>query len=197
MKCPDCGRTMIAKVTKRRNGSEYCYFCCYGYSKGKCARLNSISSLKLEPEVLEAIKEALNTQQFTFSYKMIVPEEDVNELEILKEQLGSISLKEERIKEAYRNGIDTLEEYKSNKDILSKEREEIENRISEHQSKKSDERNDNARMYKKIKNVYELLISDDYTNAQKNEALRTIVDKLVYDRENDTLKIYYYLAKPA
>jgi len=36
VKCPSCGRTMIAKHLKdKRYGRDYCYFTCYGYSKGK------------------------------------------------------------------------------------------------------------------------------------------------------------------
>ena len=35
MKCPACGRTMIAKTIKNSKRT-YCYFTCYGYTKGKC-----------------------------------------------------------------------------------------------------------------------------------------------------------------
>ena len=58
VKCPVCGRTMIAK--KIVNGKRtYCYFVCYGYSKGKCLAKNSISSLKLAPAILQSLKAVL------------------------------------------------------------------------------------------------------------------------------------------
>lgn len=59
-----------------------------------------------------------------------------------------------------------------------------------------DTSDDKAIMLKKIQNVYEVVSSSDYTDQQKNEMLKTIVDKYVYDKENDTLNAYYYLAKP-
>ena len=48
---------------------------------------------------------------------------------------------------------------------------------------------------RKIKNVYEVISSPDYSNQQKNEMLKTIVDKFVFDKKNDRLDVYYYLAK--
>ena len=41
-----------------------------------------------------------------------------SERKMLVKKINSIKVKEERIKEAYRDGIDTLEEYKLNKEIL-------------------------------------------------------------------------------
>ena len=52
--------------------------------------------------------------------------EDKSELKIL-ERLAwpNWKIKEQRIKEAYMNGIDSLEEYKENKLLLAKERAEL------------------------------------------------------------------------
>ena len=44
-------------------------------------------------------------------------------------QLDKIELKELRIKEAYRNGIDTLDEYRENKNILSMERSSLQEKL--------------------------------------------------------------------
>ncbi len=67
LKCPDCGRTMIAKtMTKKSDGTHYVYFTCYGYCKGKCLKSNGVSSLKLEPAVLASLKQMLDTGNFDF-----------------------------------------------------------------------------------------------------------------------------------
>lgn len=59
VKCPACGRTMVAKqCVDKRYHKSYCYFTCYGYSKGKCATKTTVSSHKLEPIVLAAIESA-------------------------------------------------------------------------------------------------------------------------------------------
>ena len=196
LKCPDCGRTMIAKtMTKKSDGSHYVYFTCYGYCKGKCLKSNGVSSLKLEPAVLASLKQMLDTENFAFEYKTLECGEEVDESSLYEEQLQQISLKEERIKAAYRDGIDTLEEYKQNREIIAREKKEIEQRLSELKNQKTDTTNDREIMLRKIRNVYEVVSSPDYTDQQKNEMLRTIVDNFVYDRENDALNAYYYLPK--
>lgn len=197
LKCPHCGRTMIAKrVVKKSNGANYAYFTCYGYSKGKCLIPSNVSSLKLEPAVLSSLKEILDTKTLSFEYKVIEQTEQVDEKALLEEQLQQIALKEQRIKTAYREGIDTIEEYKHNREIIERERDEIQQKICELESVDMDTSDDKAIMLKKIQNVYEVVSSSDYTDQQKNEMLKTIVDKYVYDKENDTLNAYYYLAKP-
>lgn len=197
LKCPHCGRTMIAKrVVKKSNGANYAYFTCYGYSKGKCLIPSNVSSLKLEPAVLSSLKEILDTKTLSFEYKVIEQTEQIDEKALLEEQLQQIALKEQRIKTAYREGIDTIEEYKHNREIIERERDEIQQKICELESVDIDTSDDKAIMLKKIQNVYEVVSSSDYTDQQKNEMLKTIVDKYVYDKENDTLNAYYYLAKP-
>ena len=55
--------------------------------------------------------------------------EDKSELKILEGLLAKMESKEKRIKDAYMNGIDSMEEYKENKLLLSKERADLEERI--------------------------------------------------------------------
>lgn len=196
MKCPACGRTMVANtVSKKSDGSPYVYFTCYGYSKGKCKTPNSISSLKLEPLILDGLNRVLANGDVSFSYKEIVPIEEVNERELLQEQLAQIKLKEERVKQAYRDGIDTLEEYKHNKEIIENERKEIAHRLEECSAKETESGSDKETMLNNVKNVYQYLLSDTNTNQQKNEMLKSIIEKIVYNRQDDTLDFYFYLPK--
>ena len=43
-----------------------------------------------------------------------------------------------------------------------------------------------ANMLLRVQGVYDILVSDSFTSAQKNEALKQIVDKIVYEREQDS-----------
>lgn len=199
IKCPACGRTMIVQqVQKKSTGESYAYFTCYGYSKGKCNAKNSVSSLKLEPAVLSALKSVLDSQELCFENKAIVPKETVNEQLLFEEQLKRLSFTEKRMKEAYLAGVDTLEEYKLNKIKIEEEREAILEKIKSLEiSSSGNEEQDKKVMLEKIGNVYEMLQSDNYSNQQKNEMLRSIVEKIVYTRATDTLDVYYYLPKTA
>lgn len=196
LKCPACGRTMIAKSLNRKsNGDTYAYFTCYGYSKGKCQAKNSVSSLMLEPVVIDAMKEALHTEDITYTLVKPTQVDHVDETEMIKQQLSFLNNKEIRIKEAYQDGIDTLDEYKENKKRILKEREELECRLRE-QTAVVPVPDGKDLLLSSIKNVYEMIISDTFSDQEKNEALKTIIEKMIYDKENDTLKIYYYLTEP-
>lgn len=191
VKCPACGRTMTACKIEN-NKQTYCYFRCYGYSKGKCAAKNSISSLKLEPAVLESIKSVLDTGKITYR-KIDAKTEDTADLKtILEEQIKKIDVKLQRIKEAYMNGIDTMEEYKENKRIVQGEKDSLEKQLSELKEEKISTKNEDKDMLMRVKNVYDILSSDSVDATTKNEVLRSVVEKIVYDREEDELKVYYY-----
>lgn len=196
LKCPHCGRTMIAQTVKRANGEPYSYFTCYGYSKGKCNGKGRISSLSLEPAVIQALKESIETKDIIFNVIKNHTTEEIDKVSILENQLAQLTQKEKRIKDAYRDGIDTLEEYKENKRIIQKERESIEKALAIQTTVKPAADN-HEKMLEKIYNGYEIVCSDKFTDQQKNEALKSIVDKIVYDKENDKLKIYFYLVENA
>lgn len=193
VKCPHCGRTMIAKAVSNK---EYCYFTCYGYSKGKCLISNSVSSRILEPAVLAAIKHVLDTENLSFRIMEYQPPAESDRSALLREMLSRLAGKERRIREAYRDGIDTLEEYKENKEILSKERSSLEAELSalEAPPAAADEEVVKKQMLSRIHDTYDVLQSDADV-MMKNELLRNVVEKIVYDKRDGSLKVHY-LYKP-
>lgn len=191
VKCPVCGRTMIAK--KIVNGKRtYCYFVCYGYSKGKCLAKNSISSLKLAPAILQSLKDVLNNQQLSFRYIQPEPETAPDLSDILLDQLKRIDEKLDRIKEAYRNGVDTLEEYKENKALVQNEKQLLEKQLAELPAQDSESDQAESALLDRVKNVYEIVNSESVDDVTKNEILKSIIEKIVYNKEKDTLEVYYY-----
>ena len=191
VKCPVCGRTMIAK--KIVNGKRtYCYFVCYGYSKGKCLAKNSISSLKLAPAILQSLKDVLNNQQLSFRYIQPEPETAPDLSDILLDQLKRIDEKLDRIKEAYRNGVDTLEEYKENKALVQNEKQLLEKQLAELPAQDSESAQAESALLDRVKNVYEIVNSESVDDVTKNEILKSIIEKIVYNKEKDTLEVYYY-----
>lgn len=193
VKCPACGRTMIAKHMKdKRYGRSYCYFTCYGYSKGKCTAKCTVSSKKLEPIVLAAIREAMTSRNLSFELRHQADAGEASELQLLREQLGRIPDKEARIKEAYRNGIDSLEEYRQNKELVFRERDFLLARIDACTPAKDDAEDLAAAVSRRIHGVYDILASEDFTDAQKNTALKSIVSKIVFRKDNSSADVYYY-----
>lgn len=99
-----------------------------------------------------------------------------------------------RIKQAYRDGIDTLEEYKENKQLLKDEREALEKQL-EAFSSASDDSNSNATMLKSISTVYDIIKDTSRDTLTRSNAIRSIVDHFVYDKEKDKLEVYFFMQK--
>lgn len=192
VKCPACGRTMIAK--KIRNGKRtYCYFTCYGYTKGKCLAKNAVSSLVLEPAVLESIRDVLATGNISFRYIAPKQESESDMEEIIRAQLKRNKERMERIKEAYQNGVDTLEEYRANKKMLQQERELLESQLFDAREKeKGSPETNSENMLARVQSVYDIISSDAVDATTKNEILKSVIEKIVYSRDDDELKVYYY-----
>ena len=188
VKCPYCGRTMIAK---RRTGRDYFYFVCYGYTKGKCLESSAVNSKILEPEILNAIKAASQETSLDFQIRQTVQAEPDSELLILQAQIDKLDLKEQRIKEAYRNGVDSLAEYKENKEILGRERAALTARLTKLQSI-PDSKALTPVMQERLHNVYEILSSDNFTDQQKSEALRSVVEKIIWHKDAQLAEVFYY-----
>ena len=191
VKCPACGRTMTAN-TIRNNTRVYSHFRCYGYTKGKCMANNSISSIKLEPAVLESIKTVLDSGKITYRKIEAKTDDTVDLKTILEDQIKKIDVKLQRIKEAYMNGIDTMEEYKENKQAVQEEKENLEKQLSEIKEEKSNSKDDDEDMLLRVKNVYDILSSDSVDATTKNDVLRSVVEKIIYEKDKDLLKVYYY-----
>ena len=191
VKCPACGRTMTAN-TIRNNTRVYSHFRCYGYTKGKCMANNSISSIKLEPAVLESIKTVLDNGKITYRKIEAKTDDTVDLKTILEDQIKKIDVKLQRIKEAYMNGIDTMEEYKENKQAVQEEKQHLEKQLSEIKEEKSSSKDDDKDMLLRVKNVYDILSSDSVDATTKNDVLRSVVEKIIYEKDKDLLKVYYY-----
>lgn len=191
VKCPACGRTMTAATIKNATRA-YSHFRCYGYTKGKCMAQNSISSIKLEPAVLESIKTVLDSGKITYRKIESKTDDTVDLKTILEDQIKKIDVKLQRIKEAYMNGIDTMEEYKENKQAVQEEKQHLEKQLSEIKEEKNNSKDDDEDMLLRVKNVYDILSSDSVDATTKNDVLRSVVEKIIYEKDKDLLKVYYY-----
>lgn len=186
VKCSACGASLSTSVQKdKRYGRTYIYFQCYRYKKGKCLVSHYISEKQLVPLVLNVLKEDMNKSYIEYEY---VDDQVENKRDILNVQLNRLNAREKRIKEAYLGGVDSLEEYKKNKEDIEKERE-----LLYQQSKDQEECKKNIDMPGKIRGVYDILSSDEYSKDEKYNAITSIVKKIVFDRENKTLDFHYYI----
>jgi hypothetical protein len=114
---------------------------------------------------------------------------DNSELSILKFQLLKIEDQEIRIKEAYRNGIDTLEEYKENKDEIKKSKQLLENKIDE--LSKPALKENIKKVRENAKTIYEILNDDKIDMNKKYEYIHLLIEKCIFNKQEKTLAIYF------
>ena len=180
VKCGDCGKALCISTVK--------YYQCNGYSKGTCKRSHLVKIETLEKAVCEELKNVFENEIEI----NVVPKKTSslsNEYEMLNKDLIRINDKLKRIKEAYKNGVDTLEEYKEGKESLDEERKIIEEKIKKLKNKVSKDYNEN--IYKRIKNVYELLTDENIPLDVKYKTAHFLINKIVFYKDTKTVEIEY------
>lgn len=190
LKCGYCGSNLTINHNK---GCDY--FQCYKYAKGQHKKSCGISVSKANDAVLAALSDCITSGNISYNYH-VVKTDNSRRLADLNKKLSSIDLKEKRIKIAYSDGIDTLEEYKENKLRLQHEREEIHSQIDALYSPAQN--NVDSETMKEIllnqcRSVYEVL-SSSADMEKKSSAIRSICEAIIYDKENENFEIVFYVS---
>lgn len=193
LKCSACGRTLSVSVqTDPKNGKRYTNFQCYGYLKGKCIVSHNISEKKIVPIIKESMLHALSSEHIEFEKKKPSNKKENSSIQLLQLQLDKIIQKEERVRISYMEGIDTLEEYKSNKQMMEQERKKIKQQIEEYTGQNPVDEIPDKKMQSRIQSVYDIIESNDYSMQEKNVAVKSIIEKIVFFKSEDRIKVYYY-----
>lgn len=181
LRCSTCGNVLVS-------GGASGGFQCSWYAKGKCKISHYVSHKKIENAVLDAIKELSHTGDF--DYEIVSTDTAKDDTEMIKTSLKKLDQKEQRIKDAYINEVDTLEEYKSNKEKLNDERMKLQKQLSEISLPKKTIKS-KTDMLNKLSNVYSVLVSSADVSI-KNTSLKSIVKKITYDKKTESINVYLY-----
>ncbi len=177
LKCVHCGASLAFC-----NGSNNKYFQCWRFNKGTCGKSSYINAKKAELYVLDGLKQLLLSD--SIMYKKIPAKNYTADESLLTERLKDIEKKEERIKLAYMDGIDSLEEYKENKTLLEKQKAKLKKQLSP--PKPVPTKNSDSAILDNIRNVIKILESNSDT-TKKAEAIRSICSQITFDKTNDLM----------
>lgn len=193
LKCSSCGATLGYNSNSRSP-----FFQCWKYAKGVCQESHSIVVKKAEPNVITGLQNSILTGNLQYKIVKAVPKDDFNELESLKEQLNRIGMKEKRIRDAYENGIDALDEYRQNKSRIQREKSAVMDKISALSSSPDSDENfhPEEQIIHNVQSAISVLLNPNADNEEKGNAIRSVVDKIVYDKKTEHLDFFFYLAKP-
>lgn len=176
VKCSNCGSTLSRCTT----GSLQCH----SYAKGKCGVSHSVTIPRISEEVIASIEYALTTGNFELINKDLIEGESESDILIQKEYE-----KLDRVKAAYEDGVDTLSEYKTNKFKILES-------IKHLEAKKSKPKLSAQEMKKvfihKHKDTVQNLKSKNISEEEKNKLLRSFIDKIMFDRKLNSIRIFYY-----
>jgi hypothetical protein len=141
---------------------------------------------KIESAFMECLKNALGEKKFTINPK--TPKKSApNQVDYDK----LIAVEERRLaraREAYLAEIDTIEQYGQNKNEITKRIEDL----KERQNKEIFQEIDVNVFAKKVARVVKFIERDDVTDEAKNNAIRTIIEKVVYEKAKGNLAIYFH-----
>nr|DAF74463.1 MAG TPA: integrase [Caudoviricetes sp.] len=186
VKCSSCGGTLIMSSVTSGKSNTPTLQCC-NYSRGSCTVSHSITVPKMEKALMDGLDRVIRTKQFN-----IVPRtpKDPDAAPVDYDRLIAIEERKlERAKQAFLAEVDTIEQYAQNK-------EEITARIERLTAKRDEEAPrteiDLDAYVRRVTEIVNFVNRNDVSEGAKNEALRTIIESVICEKNRDNLAIYFY-----
>jgi site-specific DNA recombinase len=125
--CPKCGRILGGKATKKKNGNNYFYYYCHDCK-------TTIKEDIVEESLKYLLNDILEYDSVVNEFFLPVLKNKVsNPKEELQKELNNQESKKDRIKQAYINGLFTLEEYDKEINIIEDNIKELKRKLLENE----------------------------------------------------------------
>lgn len=187
--CSSCGASLGFCTSTRCR-----YFQCWRYAKGLCKDTHFVTEKVAISSIISGFEAVLESGHF-YNINVIRKSNNQSEQEQLKKQLRKLETRMKKIKEAYMDGIDTLEEYKQNKLLLQKELDSIAEKLAATSTDVEISQEEiHAKLIENIRAALVVMKSETSTFVEKGNAIRNIVEKIEYDKVSNSYTYYYYVA---
>lgn len=177
-RCSSCGSTLV-----RSRGT---YMQCCSYNRGTCRESHFLRMDAADAAVIDVLEKCLGDCTFTFTPAKKTTKKIEYDWDGL---IASERTKLVRAKDALLSGAFSVDEYKEIKAAVDQT---INSLLA---GKKNDEnqtsRPDTRLLVKKTSSVLDLIKSPDVPVVEKNRALRSIIDRIVFDKKNNTFSIFF------
>lgn len=186
LKCSVCGGSMgFQKAHLTHKGSLVkAAFVCTNYSKGRCNVTQRINADIIASEVINNLSALLGTDA-VYVKRAPAQIEEFDERILIHAQIDNLTEKERRIKDAYVNGIDTIDEYRENKKLLQDARKILEDKLKHYKPAAASEITD---LSVPISDVIAKLQSD-IPLEEKSDALTQICKKITWNKTENSIEI--------
>ncbi len=184
IRCEKCGA-----VLSNQGG----FFGCSNRSRGKCDGVGYIKAEKLAGIILNILSEIeLPNVELDFAEPNSVREVNINDdNRIISAQIQRLEIRLERVKLAYEDGVDTLEEYKAKKKDITDEINKLKEMLEQAQE---EEPKEEVKVDKKeLRRLTEVLKDENVSNVEKNKVARTIFKEIVKGgKDGKTIKCVFW-----
>ena len=179
VRCDHCGGTLIMSSTGK-------YLQCHNYGRGKCKVSHAISIPKINAAVLDKIREDLEDPDFESRViKQNVPKSAESPIPALIEKEER---KLERVREAFEAGIDTLDEYRQNKQRITERLSALRAELIEVVPAP-----DTSAFRGRAETSLTTLTDPRASEIIKNQTLHTFVDQIIFMKPSGRIEIVYHL----
>lgn len=182
IRCSDCHAPLVYASNGRLQ--------CSRYSKGLCTVSHSASVENLDKAVIQGLEfDALNIDgELKIEYRT---QPAPVSAATIKAQIKKEQNKLERCKEAYQNGIDSLAEYRNNKESILSTIADLEKQLSATPAAMPTP--DPQALRDKLLASIPILKDPNASPTVKNDLLRCFVSKIFYTKSAEEIEIYYYM----
>lgn len=182
VRCSCCGATLI----RAGLSTKYPFLQCHKYNRGQCNQSHYISEAKMNRLVISYLERAAAYMDF----ELVRPNQrskGQSETAAIKKMIESETRKLTKVKEAYEAGVDTLTEYRESKQRIQANIINLESQLT---SKPTPI--DKPAFSRKIIDVLEVLKNPTVEPTVKNNALRSVVHEIVYEKAKGEIRILFY-----
>lgn len=174
VRCSKCGHAISSRGVR--------YMQCCGYPN-HCDTPNGISKKKAEQMIIDELDKLKSSSDLVFASNTNDIEKGNKDIDLKIKRLESSI---QRAREAYLSGIDTIDVYKNTKTKL-----EAEIKALEESKKVKTEAEATNRRTINVSTLGDLLKNGILTTEEKSIGLRSIVDRIVYDKETQHMDIIF------
>lgn len=184
VRCEKCGA-----VLSNQGG----FFGCSNRSRGTCKGVGYIKTDKLDKMIFNALSD-ITVPDIKLEFAECLTEENenfANDNKIISTQIQRLEIRLERVKIAYEDGVDTIEEYKENKNNILAEIDKLKNML-DMQPKEIPKAETNIEQTE-IRRLTDILRDETISNVEKNKVARTVFKEIIKGGENGkTIKCVFW-----
>lgn len=180
-RCGTCGATLI-RTTKRNRES----YQCYKYSRGQCKVSHSLVMHKMDEMVISGIEKCVESGDFKFS-----PPTASRKPHLTQDWDKLIAAEENRLKRAKTAYLDGLFDESEYAEAKASAATAIASYKAQKEKESGDETPDSSLFRERVVQALTVVKDDSEDFEAKNKALRSIIDKVVYNKPENTVDIFF------